>query len=188
MKQLLITLTLLVLPSMLLAQERTLVGHHMESGGFGAPVLKLSQVRGQFAVFVGGRGGWIINHKFVIGGGAYGLASDVPMPTSPLRRGLEFGYGGFELEYIIASDNVIHATLMSLVGGGGIRIDNYGWWEHDGVFVLEPAGSIELNVTTFFRLGIGGGYRWVTDVNSAFLTNADMTEWFGSFAFKFGKF
>ena len=28
------------------------------------------------------------------------------------------------------------------------------------------------------KMGIGGGYRWVTDVNSAFLTNADMTQWF----------
>jgi hypothetical protein len=50
-----------------LAQESILI-----SGGFGGPVIKVININGENAVRVGGRGGWIINHSFVLAGGGIG--------------------------------------------------------------------------------------------------------------------
>lgn len=60
------------------AQEQTLIGSgEIENGGFGGPVVKVTSINGESAVFVGGRGGWIINHTFVLGGAGYGLVTNV---------------------------------------------------------------------------------------------------------------
>ena len=102
------------------AQERTLVGDHVESGGFGAPVVKFTEVLGDFAVLAGGRGAWIIDHTIMIGGGGYGLVNDVyDFRLVPAPR-IQFGSGGLELAVVAASNSVVHCSWMSLVGGGGI--------------------------------------------------------------------
>ena len=167
------------------AQEQTLVGHGIESGGFGAPVVKFTQVNGEFGVLVGGRGGWIINHVFVLGGGGYGLVNDIWVRGFVPEPRLQFGYGGIELEGIIASNSLVHFTVAGLVGGGGVTL---GVDPSDAVFVLEPQANLELNVTPFMRINVGGGYRWVTDVDLYPLTNRDFSAAFGSLALKFGKF
>ncbi len=59
------------------AQEETLIKGDVESGGFGGPVVKMTSLNGQDGILVGGRGGWILNHSFIIGGGGYGLANNV---------------------------------------------------------------------------------------------------------------
>ncbi len=175
-----------VLAAPALAQQQTLVSGGLESGGFGAPIVRFSEVNGQFAVLVGGRGGWIINHTFVLGAAGYGVATDVEVAGNPNRRGLEFGYGGADLEVVLGSDALIHLTLQTLIGGGAFQL-NYGG-PTDGVFVFEPALNIDLNVTPFMRLGMGGGYRWVTDVDLIGFSDADFSAFFGSVVLKFGSF
>jgi hypothetical protein len=171
-----------------LGQQQTLVTGSMESGGMGAPVVKFSEVAGQFALFLGGRGGWIINHTFLIGGGGYGLANDIDLDGLPPRRDLEFGYGGLDLEYINSSNNLIHFTIQGLVGGGGLTSQVQNFYESEAVFVLEGGANLMLNVTPYFRMGIGGGYRWVTDVDIRAVSSAAMSSGYGSLTFKFGKF
>jgi hypothetical protein len=69
-KYLLISILLvLVIPFEVIAEEKTLVGNGFDNGGYGAPVVKFMSLGGEVGVLVGGRGGWIINHTFVIGGG-----------------------------------------------------------------------------------------------------------------------
>jgi hypothetical protein len=88
----------------LFAQEETLLGSgEVTHGGFGGPVFKYAQIKGEPAILVGGRGGWILNHTFIIGGGGYGLANDIkannPLIIAPgiTKPYLNFGYGGLEL-------------------------------------------------------------------------------------------
>ena len=104
-----------------LAQESTLISGDIESGGFGAPVIKVTNINGENAVIAGGRGGWIINHSFVLGGGGYGLVTDVNAKVKDLNHQyVEMGYGGLEIEYIASSNDMIHLSMGLLVGGGGI--------------------------------------------------------------------
>lgn len=179
-------LLLLAVASSAVAQERTLLGPRFHSGGFGGPVVKFSEVDGDFAVFVGGRGGWIINHTLVLGLGGYGLVNDVDIIEFPSARDIEFGYGGFELEYINSSNSLIHFTAYLLIGGGGLSTSLPG--DEEAVFVLEPAANVELNVTPYFRLCVGGGYRYVTGINIPIFDDRDLSAAVGVMTFKFGAF
>ncbi|UCC84963.1 MAG: hypothetical protein JSW46_08645 [Gemmatimonadota bacterium] len=184
MKRLLTIAILLATASPSLAQERTLIRGGFESGGFGAAVAKFSQIDGEFALFVGGRGGWIINHTVVIGGGGYGLANDIDTNGDGVRD-IELGYGGFELEYVSNSDKLIHFTAYLLVGGGGLSGTAV---IEEAVFVLEPALNGELNVTDYFRFHAGAGYRWVSGVDSSGVGSADLSAFYAQITLKFGSF
>ena len=175
------------------AQEQTLVGGKIESGGFGGPVLKVGQVKGETALLVGGRGGWIINHTFVLGGGGYGLVNDIKMKdVGGTSYYLAYGYGGLELEYISDSDELIHYTIHALIGGGSLNLRtksfDMGNSDTDTFFILEPGANVDLNITSFFRLGIGVSYRYVSGVSFESLTNSDIAGPAGVLTFKFGTF
>ncbi len=197
------TATILVLVSALCAisvqeQPRTLVGEPLHSGGFGALELKWGRLTGEDALFVGGRGGWIINHSFVLGGGGYGLVSQdirvIPAGGSPRDCRLEMGYGGLELEYVYRSLDVVHGSVLLLLGAGSAGYRDRGWDRtiaSDAFFVMEPGLTVELNVIRSFRIALGGSYRFVTGFDLPDLPtvhNKDLDGLTGSLAFKFGSF
>jgi hypothetical protein len=184
MKRLLAFAIFLLVASPALAQEETLVSDEFESGGFGAPVVKFSSFADEFAVFAGGRGGWIINHTVVLGGGGYGLANAIDSDGSGVRD-IEFGYGGLEIEYINRSEKLVHFTIYVLIGGGGLSGTAVS---EESVFVLVPAANVELNLTTYFRVVLGAGYRWVTGVESPGFSSGDFSAFEGVLTFKFGSF
>lgn len=197
MKVPVIFLVAVLFPAGLGAQEeQTLFNGPMHHGGFGGPVVKFTSVADHFGVFVGGRGGWIINHSFVLGGGGYGLANpgDFTLIQDGTERRLGLGYGGLELEYIHRWADLAHLTLGVLVGAGGAswydwRHQDWGYDDHtDAFFIAEPAASLEVNILRFFRLGFGGSYRFVDDVELIGLSDADLKGASGTLTFKFGSF
>jgi hypothetical protein len=195
-------LLLLVAGTMQAQEEETLLSGGLESGGYGAPVVKFTNFKGEFAVIVGGYGGWLINHSFLLGGGGYGLATHHKLSTSsgsaifPEDGRIIFGYGGGILEYIFSPRAVVHATICLLIGGGSVSVQEQ-WtdpatWVHgyqtDEFFVLEPSVNVELNVTTFFRVDAGASYRFVNGVSAFDLKNADLSGASINIALKFGSF
>lgn len=177
---------LAALPAGVAAQEETLVSGPLRSGGFGAPVMKFSEVNDRFAFLMGGRGGWIINDAFVIGGGGYGLTNHHNFTTDAL----DMGYGGLDLEYVNRPTELLHITLAVLVGGGGVRYwpSTSRRYYDGGFFVAEPSVNLELNVTRIFRIAVGGSYRVVEGLSVPGLGDADLAGWNGNVQFKFGKF
>ncbi len=191
----LLALVLLVAP--VLARDETLIDGKFESSGFGGPVLKLTQLNDELGLMVGGRGGWIINHTFVIGGGGYGLANKIEAKktSSNTTLYLEMGYGGLEFEYINASSKLIHFSIYTLIGGGGVGYsdrDSHTAFDEkldqDSFFVLEPAVNAMLNVTQNFRMGIGVGYRFISGADSNGIGDSDLSWPSATLTFKFGKF
>ena len=188
--------------SQVVAQEQTLITGKVEHGGFGGPVVNISQVREEMAVFVGGRGGWIINHMFSIGGGGYGMVTEVNAPEEADKHygrelNINFGYGGFVSEFIVNSDNLIHYTLSALIGAGGVTytedIEGEGQEEKafdksDAVFVFEPAIHGELNVTEWFRINAGISYRVISGLDLYELNKSDLGGPAIQITFKFGTF
>lgn len=196
LKSVIILLFLFISP-LLFAQEETLLGKgKISHGGFGGPVVKFTSINKHFGVLVGGQGGWIINHTFVIGGGGYGLVNNVKTTNMFLGDSqlLNFGYGGVELHYINSSDKLVHYTVSLLIGGGGIgyRYPNNWDWDWDthtkSFFVMEPTFRVMLNVTSFFRIGLGGGYRLVSGADLDDLKDSEISGPSAEIVFKFGKF
>lgn len=183
------------------AQEEVLFKGDIARGGFGGPVLKYTSIRDQGALMIGGRGGWIINHALVIGGGGYGVFTEVNAPQGALPEegplDIEFGYGGFEMEYIFHPNSLTHLSIYALVGAGGnnfvkdvgsVLDSNEQAGESDFVLVLEPALNGELNVTKWFRLCGGLCYRLVNGVDQPKLDNSDFSGVAATLTFKFGSF
>jgi hypothetical protein len=184
------------------ADEETLLSGQIEHGGFGGPVVKFTELKDEFAVLVGGRGGWLINHTFSIGGGGYALVNqsiDERVLSPETTIFMTMGYGGLELEYIANSNNLVHMTLSALVGGGGIDYmmkSRHGHWDEsdyladdaDAFFVVEPAINGELNVLKYFRVDVGLSYRFISGIETDGISDNDLSGLAGNIALKFGKF
>ncbi len=212
MKRLSLLVAMLLFTAPLAAQQHeTLFGSPVEHGGFGGLVSKLTSIKGEAGLMMGGYGGWLIDHKFMIGGGGYGLVTNVRASAeaeaaySPYNEPLyvDFGYGGLMLEYIFAPSRLLHVNVQALIGAGGVTHRTYhyeNFFDHDGsdvqqygskdaVFVTEPAINVELNVTEWFRIAAGGSYRFVNGVNEVRgVSDGDLSGPSGTLALKFGGF
>jgi hypothetical protein len=204
MSRLIVLLMLLVPVFVLAGEEETLVRGPIQSGGYGGPVLKIGPILDDTGVFVGGVGGWVINSTFVLGGGGFGLVNNVPAPVSIRTTEdfipdgddwvLNFGYGGVFLEYIVRSKKMMHTSVHTLIGGGGVGYRRKNWDENadelgtESFFVLEPGANVMVNVTSFFRIGVGGTYRFITGVDSDWIEDADLRGASAQIVFKFGSF
>ena len=209
MNKLLILIFTFIFLQNLLAQEKTLVNPETEitSGGFGGPVLKYTTLNNHGGLLVGGRGGWIINHSFILGGGFYGLATEVPVDV--LISGdiilknadnLNMYYGGLEFEYVVAPLQLVHLSFYSLLGMGyvGYRkiLENEICEKEckekgisgDVYFVFEPAINIEMNITTFFRINAGLSYRFTEGAEYQAIADNNLSGFNGILTFKFGNF
>lgn len=190
-----ILLLLLVLMAVFaFAQEERLIGDKIESGGFGGPVWKGTRLNGESAFITGGRGGWVINHTFVIGGGGYNTLGDVKTNlTSADGKALflRMEYSGLEIEYIHHSDKLVHWTAMALFGGGRVRLREHDpgrETQSDGFSLVDAGVNAELNILKWLRVNAGAGYRMVFGIETSGLSNADIGGPEAQVTLKFGSF
>ena len=180
---LLLMVLIVVVPAAVNAQQKVLIGEEVTHGGAGGPVVKLTYLNNTFGILVGGYGGYIINHTFLIGGGGYGLSTDIFVSGNKLS----FGYGGLVAEYIGFSDEIIHFKAGTLIGAGKATFNE----EDSGApfFVLEPGVDAEFNITSFFRVCAGLSYRFVIGATGlSGVSDASLSGLAGEIAFKFGYF
>jgi hypothetical protein len=193
MKNYITLVVIMMLAGPALAGEETLLGGDLVSGGYGALVFKYGQVTGVDGLFVGAQGGWIINHTLVIGGGIYGLANQIESGSDECSY-LGFGYGGLLLEFVVASNKLVHFTVQGILGAGGIGsytdkgcdlCEDRG---DDAFFALEPGANLMLNLHRHVRVGLGASYIYVSGVNYEDLTDSDFRTATAQFIIKFGSF
>jgi len=203
-----IILLLLIIAPLAFSQREALFEGDIENGGFGAVSVKFSNIKNKSGVLIGGYGGWLINHKLLLGLGGYGLVNNVPADGAVasiynfVREPLvTFGYGGAILEYYIEPMSVVHSSVSCLIGGGGVLYRQGGagdyfnthWGEPyrsntSTVFVLEPGVSVELNMTSYMKVGLNASYRFVNGVDLVGIKNSDLSNFAAGISFKFGKF
>ena len=195
MKSILLTAFLLFLTFPRLSEE-TLISGEVESGGYGGPVVKFTQFNDDLGVMVGGEGGWIINHQFVLGGGGYGMTTRHEISIDDEEYNIDMGYGGGLVRYIIKSDDIVHYDISTMFAGGGVNIskeapgDDIGTTsiETDEFFVLDPSVHVVINFTEWFRLGFGMGYRQTFGYESEYLEESKLNGAHAAITFKFGEF
>lgn len=195
-----ILLLIFLFPSLLFCVEReteserdeTLISGKIEYGGFGAAVIKSSEIGDDYSLLLGGRGGWTLNHAFSIGGGGYGMINRIILEDIEEDPVVQFGYGGLVLEYILNSRKLIHFSASTLIGAGGVGYLWEQWHGYDvesvGFFVAEPELTAFINVTEFFRIGLGGSYRYVKGANLRGLDDRDLSSYAVNLTFKIGVF
>ncbi len=172
--------------------------------GYAAPFVRFTTLNDEFSVFAGGRAGWIINDRYVLGISGCGLAtmhkrSEITDREDPEDLNFGMGYGGVILEYYFFPNRLIHISVGALAGAGGYGLvssdenaDEDVDHGHDGsgesFFVLEPELNLFLNVTKFFRIGIGGTYRYVNGVEKYGMKNNYLRDFSGQILLAFGWF
>lgn len=216
-KQLLLLLGIVFLCSSTLFSQEEKEMQYILSGpnrpsisGFGGPFVDFSAVEGEFAVFVGGGGALLLGQTFYFGGYGEGLATshyryDLSEVTDIEEPKISFGHGGFWLGYINNSFKAIHPAASLKLGWGNISVyDDYYDYDHenyvanDGVFVLIPQLEMEMNLTSWFKLNVGAGYRWVTGMDKQYYDQqgglhdyyktSDYSSPVGTISFLFGGF
>jgi len=188
-------------------EMETLFNRRMSFGGYGGPELKFTTVNEKYGLMVGGHGGFILNHNFVVGFGGYGLTTNSRFSDDTLN--IATGYGGMRLEYICCSHKIIHFSIPVLIGAGGVGImeeraatddlnvnidydDDEGTdWntvESSAYFVVEPGVNVEFNIVKHFRMTMGASYRYVGGTDLSYLSDTDLSDVSFNLGFKFGVF
>ena len=177
--------------------QNTVFSGDVDHGGYGGPMFSMTSIRGNGEIMAGGRGGWLIDHTLLIGGGGHGVLSDIegelPAPQDTLSLGV--GYGGFMMEAIVLPRELVHFSVSALIGGGGVsfydRSDpsaNNEELESDGFWVFEPGVHGIVNLAHFVRVYVDALYRIVGDVELEGVTNSDISGPSFGVSFMFGAF
>jgi hypothetical protein len=172
MKYLMMVAIIIVVCNSLFAQEETLYSGSVENGWYAALTFNVGPIMDEIGFFIGGKGGWIINHRFVLGAKGYILLNPVDHPgLQNIHVG--FGCGGLLLEYICNSDKLWHLSIENMIGVAGVYNDiSESSQAHDPIdytgesgFIMEPGINIHLNVMENFRISSGLSYRWITGLD-----------------------
>lgn len=182
------------------SEMQTLFGNKQFTfGGAGGVHVGFSKFNGVNAVLVGGRGGVIINHNLVLGGGGWGFAN---IPSFSNIGGndigyLEGGYGGVYIEPIFFAKKAVHFSLPILVGAGDLMYlrsvnrnmsDIANMIDSDPFFILEPGLELEINLFKHVRFAAGVSYHWSPNLDLIDTPANPFNGFTSSIAVKFGKF
>ena len=182
--------TILLIFSEAEAQETT-------HGAFGALEMKTLSYKNQNELFLGGRFGWVINKKFVVGGGYYSLINSLDINTAEYNN-QEFhtlNYGGLELEYYLLSSGKLRPSISVLCGGGGVTLLIPSGVQDKKIRttlnlnVYEPRLNFEYSLYNWLNIAAGVSYRFVTNLDGLYgIYNKDLSGVNGSLSFRFGDY
>jgi len=163
MKILHLLVVLIFVSGLLTAQEN---GDVFDSRDiFGGPAIKYSY-SDYIGAYSGGNIGWLVNDTYSVGFSGYGLISGITLRDDD--KYLNFDYGGLELGWLIASDMTIHFYFNGLIGFGSASLHKKyrrDCYRSNLLYVLEPSANLILNVTEYFRVGLGTSYRYVSGLD-----------------------
>jgi hypothetical protein len=168
-------------------------GYLKHNGWYIAPSLGATTLDGHLSSLVGLRGGWLINRQFGIGLAGYAFGWDRTHIDSPRpNTRVDGGYGGLLLQYVIASDKLVHGTVDATFGGGALCFDAVSNRRecNDALtfYVFEPTANVEINVTSFMRIAVGGGYRFAAVDDKSGPYKPDLGGFVTRTSVQFGRF
>lgn len=127
----------------------------------------------------GGFLGLEFNKTVIVGFGGDQTAENVDFGGDKF----DLDYGGLIIGYAPRSYRVLHPRFTFLMGGGELKVKDAG---KDNIFVVQPSAGVEVNVFRWFRLGLEGGYRFVSDSDFNQLDDRDISSFFVNLGFRFG--
>jgi hypothetical protein len=162
---------------------QTIFGSKPAHGGYFAFSVQYASLDQRDGMKIGGRGGWIVDHKFAIGLCGYGFFNEhqkfIDLRDDPAYKyGLGGGYGGLFIEPILFPKSPVHISFPIILGGGGVAYtssyENYSWdktnkWDGSledsrAFFIVEPGIELEFNLVKYFRLSLGAYYRHTSNI------------------------
>ena len=185
MKKYLISIfTLTLITTTLVAQrDETLIGKNglRLTGLWGGSNIGLAGFDGDNHGMAGGFFGLEFSKSLLLGfGGSSGSESTT---YNGQFRKYDLDYGGFLIGYAYKSYKVVHPRVSFLMGSGNLKIKDE---PDDNVFVVQPSAGVELNLFRWFRMGLEGGYRFVSNTSLPKPNDGDASAAFAQLSFRFG--
>lgn len=174
------------------AQDQTLLNRiNIQSvGGFGGPILQVTQIGDQSAPTFGGGGGIVINN-FFIGGFGGGTGTENWFANNE-EYDIDIGYGGLWLGYSFLDDKLVHPYVSLQAAIGGLEIGRFGTdneLSEEMIGLVSPELGAEINLTDWFKFSTTIGYRWVNDFDkNDIIASEDIRNFYLGFNFRFGYF
>jgi hypothetical protein len=179
-------------------EMKTLFGSGVTHGFYLGFTMSFSEINKSDAIELGGRLGWIVDHKFAMGLDGQGFANNIMLDNVIEGQSFELagGYGGLFLEPIFMPRQPVHLSFPVTLGVGGVAYTESGTWyeedpfydDADAFFIVKPGVEIELNLMTFIRFALAANYRYAYDVNLRDIHSDILNGFSGGFSLKFGKF
>lgn len=160
---------------------RYLLSEKTVLSGFGGPFVEFSSVDDQFAVCLGGGAAMIVNKTFYIGGYFEGIMTnhyrqDLQTFVNIEKPRIVLEHGGIWMGYVYKHQKPVHGALSMKLGWGEIDLEgdgheynpafNYDF--RDRIFSVIPQLELELNMTRWFRINIGVGYRIIAGIDATY--------------------
>jgi hypothetical protein len=175
-------------------QIKTLTDNNKRSnGGYGGFSIGYTRIDNHYnGAIIGGKGAWIINHCFGIGGAGYGYAN-YNSPNVNFFKVIAGGYGGLLLEPIFWGTHVVNLSIPLIIGAGGISTITDNDFYGIGYFIFAPGAELQFTISYHFRLALGFDYRITYNFNNSWgndlILSSDASRGFSvRLGFKFGKF
>ena len=185
-----LSLTLLLASTATLAREN-FFSRSFEQAGYGGPELVMTQLNGSNALLIGGKGAGIWGndiYAFSTGLGAYMTAGRLALDAN---RDFGLAFGGVMVGYARDPSSVLHFNADALLGIGQAWTTDRttsNQLEAGNVLVLNVSVSADINLTEHFQLGIGAGWRVVSNPNITGLSGSALSGPSLSLSFEFGRF
>jgi hypothetical protein len=186
---------------------RTIFGNNTSNGAYGSFSMGYTRIGDYHGFLSGYKGAWITGHSLAIGVAGNAFVTELDAAIFPYSdySVLAGGYGGLLVEPIIFGMKPVHFSFPVILGAGAVFFDTGYYNDYNShptniepYFVVEPGLEIEMNICRFFRIGVGGSYRFTTDVDLQYtnflgleqqiLSSNDMCNFNTYISFKFGKF
>lgn len=166
-------------------------------GGYGTALAEITTINGKVALNVGGHGGVLINHKWLLGASGNNIFFEQKETAG--YRDFQFAYYGLFTEYRIKPSANVHLALGLTAGGGmlqhkiydgsanGNKEDNWvkdGHWTH----VIHPTLAMNIKLLSFMQARVHAGYRFTGNTEGAYYKASNLNGWAAGAGLAFGKF
>lgn len=95
----------------------------------------------------------------------------------------DFKQRGFYINFYPNTEKVLHPAFGFMMGNGEVK-DRLG--NDDALFIVQPTAGIEINAFKWWRVGMNGGYRFVSRTDLPNLDNQDISAFFVNLSLRFG--
>ena len=122
------------------------------------------------------------NNSFILGWQWRKTFDEIEFQDASNTNQLEFGYHTILGGYVFKPYKTIHPIVSMGIGPGKLQIDG----NKDRLLVVQPSVGAEINLFRWMRLGIEGGYRYVTGNQNTEIDNKELSNYYGTISFRFG--